>query len=121
MTARLPNEVIEKGLGILNQSAQGEWKMLNNKLRLELTFESFRMALEFMNVAANYAEKFDHHPVWCNIYNRVIIDLLTHEVGGITEKDFELAAAINGVASQFISPEKSAPDTTNGNKKGPKP
>ena len=48
-----------------------------------------------MTSAALVAEKMDHHPEWSNVYNRVAVDLTTHDADGVTELDFELAAAMN--------------------------
>jgi len=45
------------------------------------------------------AEAMNHHPEWCNVYNRVVIDLATHDVGGISERDFALASALERLAS----------------------
>ncbi len=60
----------------------------------------FNEAFGFMTRAALAAEKADHHPEWRNVYNRVEIKLTTHDAGGLTAKDFDLAKAINRAASQ---------------------
>ena len=70
------------------------WKYQNNKLSREFTFKNFVEAFSFMTAVALEAEKIDHHPDWENVYNRVVINLNTHDAGGITEKDFKLAHAI---------------------------
>ncbi len=74
------------------------WELLQGKLHRELEFENFVETFAFMTSVALLAEKMDHHPEWCNVYNRVVIDLATHDMDGITEFDVELAKAINQVA-----------------------
>jgi len=71
------------------------WSLDNNKLHLDLTFKNFIVAFEFMRKIALHAEKLNHHPEWSNVYNKVAIDLTTHEAGGITEMDFKLAKLID--------------------------
>ncbi|MBW2288174.1 MAG: 4a-hydroxytetrahydrobiopterin dehydratase [Deltaproteobacteria bacterium] len=70
------------------------WRVANDKLHRELVFEDFKAAFAFMTRVAVLAEDRDHHPDWSNVYNRVTIDLETHDAGGITEKDCDLATAI---------------------------
>ena len=71
------------------------WQVQEGKLRRAFQFDNFVEAFGFMSSVALLAEKMDHHPEWFNVYNRVIIDLNTHDVGGLSELDFQLAAAIN--------------------------
>ena len=71
------------------------WDLVDGKLHRELRFADFAAAFAFMTRVATLAEKADHHPEWFNVYNRVAIDLTTHDAGGITENDFALAAAID--------------------------
>jgi 4a-hydroxytetrahydrobiopterin dehydratase len=70
------------------------WRVANDKLHREFVFEDFKAAFAFMTRVAVLAENRDHHPDWSNVYNRVTIDLETHDTGGITEKDCDLATAI---------------------------
>lgn len=72
-----------------------EWRLEGGEMRRELTFADFSQAWGFMNRVALIAEKLDHHPAWSNVYNRVTIGLSTHDVGGISEKDFEFAARVD--------------------------
>ena len=58
------------------------------------TFADFSEAFAFMTRVALLAESQDHHPEWFNVYNKVVIDLTTHDAGGISAKDFELAEAM---------------------------
>lgn len=71
------------------------WALENGKLHREFVFANFIEAFGFMTSAALVAEKMDHHPEWSNVYNRVAVDLTTHDADGVTELDLELAAAMN--------------------------
>jgi 4a-hydroxytetrahydrobiopterin dehydratase len=71
------------------------WEIVGGKLHRELRFADFVSAFSFMASVALRAEKMDHHPEWSNVYNRVVIDLTTHDAGGLTERDFALAQAVN--------------------------
>ena len=72
-----------------------DWELVEGKLRRSFKFADFLEAFRFMTAVALVAEKLDHHPDWSNVYNRVTIELVTHDAGGVTELDFELAAAAN--------------------------
>ncbi len=74
--------------------ANSAWRLEDEKLMLSLKFENFSMAWGFMSRVALLAEQQDHHPEWVNVYNRVDIALETHDAGGITKKDLDLASAI---------------------------
>ncbi len=65
------------------------------------TFKDFSEAFGFMSRAALVAEKNDHHPEWRNVYKTVEVVLATHDAGGVTAKDIELAKAMNAIASQL--------------------
>ena len=72
------------------------WKEENNTLRKTFKFKTFVEAFGFMTKVALMAEKMDHHPSWSNVYNKVEIELTTHDKGNtITEKDRKLADAID--------------------------
>ncbi len=71
------------------------WDVVDGKLHRELTFADFSEAFAFMTRVALLAEKAGHHPDWSNSWNRVVIDLVSHDAGGITDRDVALAAAIN--------------------------
>ena len=79
--------------------ANSAWRLEDEKLMLSLKFENFSMAWGFMSRVALLAEQQDHHPEWVNVYNRVDIALVTHDAGGITEKDLDLATAITRLLS----------------------
>jgi 4a-hydroxytetrahydrobiopterin dehydratase len=71
------------------------WKVLNGKLNRTFEFESFVQAFGFMTKVAMEAEKLNHHPEWFNVYNRLEINLVTHDVNGISNYDIKLAENIN--------------------------
>ncbi len=72
------------------------WKEENNALKRTFVFKDFSQAFAFMSRVALLAEKHNHHPFWTNVYNRVSIELSTHDAGNVvTEKDRLLAAEID--------------------------
>ena len=75
------------------------WELRDGKLHRELKFTDFSAAFAFMTRVALAAEKRDHHPEWSNVWNRVSIDLTTHESNGITERDIALARVITELAT----------------------
>ena len=74
------------------------WELVDGKLHKTLRFASFVQAFGFMTSVALVAEAMNHHPDWSNVYNRVTIDLNTHDVGGISALDFILAKRIDEIA-----------------------
>ena len=74
------------------------WQVKDGKLHRDFKFDDFGAAFGFMTRAALAAEKMDHHPEWSNVYNRVSVDLTTHDARGITDNDFALAEAMNALA-----------------------
>lgn len=79
----------------------GTWSVENGKLHREYKFPSFVQAFGFMAQVALLAERSAHHPEWFNVYNRVVVDLTTHEAGGITQKDLDLAREMEQIASRM--------------------
>ena len=73
------------------------WSVVNEKLHKEIEFESFNQAFGFMTRASMEIEKMNHHPEWFNVYNRLVIDLMTHDAGGITKNDINLARILNSL------------------------
>jgi 4a-hydroxytetrahydrobiopterin dehydratase len=88
----MSNDAIEDAL----RSLPG-WSREGDAIRREFTFGSFREAISFIVRISFEAEQRDHHPELANVYNRVTVRLSTHDAGGITEKDFDLAAAIDAI------------------------
>lgn len=75
-----------------------EWRIVRGKLHREFKFADFTRAFGFMTSVALLAEKRNHHPDWSNGYDKVVIDLVSHDVGGLSARDFELATAIDTIA-----------------------
>ena len=94
--AKLTDPQISEGLASL-----AGWKVANGKLHREYKFADFAHAFGFMATAAPLIEKNNHHPEWANVYNRVTVDLSTHDAGGITQKDLDLAKLLEGIAKQL--------------------
>jgi 4a-hydroxytetrahydrobiopterin dehydratase len=68
-------------------------------LRRQFVFADFAAAFAFMTRVAQLAERSNHHPEWCNVYNRVDVVLTTHDAGGVTELDVAMALAMNTLAA----------------------
>jgi 4a-hydroxytetrahydrobiopterin dehydratase len=73
------------------------WSVVEGKLHKEFKFANFVEAFGFMSKVAIVAEKMNHHPEWFNVYNKVAIDLTTHDAGGISQNDLELAKQIEAL------------------------
>jgi len=73
------------------------WSVKNDKLYKEFQFNDFNQAFGFMTRAAMEIEKMNHHPEWFNVYNRITVELTTHDSGGITDNDVNLARILNSL------------------------
>ena len=73
------------------------WSLVDGKLHRELVFSDFNAAFGFMTRVALIAEAMGHHPEWRNVWNRVVIDLTTHDTGGLSNLDQQLAQRINAL------------------------
>jgi 4a-hydroxytetrahydrobiopterin dehydratase len=88
---------MNKKLSITNRNAAIKklkgWQLVKDRNAISKTFEfkNFNQAFSWMTAMALYAEKLDHHPEWFNVYNKVIITLSTHDVGGVSNLDIKLA------------------------------
>lgn len=89
---KLTEEEIYKRLEIL----QG-WEYENNSIHTSFEFEDFKEAFSAMVRIAFEAEARQHHPDWSNVYNQLHISLSTHDAGGVTQKDFDLAESIESI------------------------
>ncbi len=78
------------------------WSLRDGKLHRSFRFADFRTAFAFMTRAAFAAEAMDHHPDWSNVYDRVDVDLVTHDAGAITELDVELARRMQEAALGLV-------------------
>jgi len=74
------------------------WSVKDGKLHKDFEFESFNQAFGFMTRASMEIEKMNHHPEWFNVYNKLSVDLMTHDAGGITRNDIELAKILNSLS-----------------------
>ena len=79
------------------------WTLQEGKLHRELRFANFSEAFGFMTRVALAAEQLNHHPEWSNVWNRVVINLTTHDCGGLSNLDLELAQRIDALAGQLGS------------------
>ena len=77
------------------------WKVVKSKLHREYKFADFMHAFGFMTTSALAIERMNHHPEWFNVYNKVVVDLSTHDVGGISEKDIALARILDNFAGRL--------------------
>jgi 4a-hydroxytetrahydrobiopterin dehydratase len=99
--SKLSTAAVTKRLAELEQ-----WSLSSDKLYRKFVFGDFVEAFGFMSRVALLAERMDHHPEWSNVYNRVEIYLTTHDAGGITERDFDLAQRISCLlADQVAQPQ----------------
>ncbi len=76
-----------------------QWEIIEDRLIRKWNFENFVEAFGFITKVSLLAESMNHHPEWKNSYNKVCIELTTHDLGGLSKKDVELAVAINKLNS----------------------
>ena len=78
-----------------------DWKLATDReaIMRNFKFVDFDAAFAFMTRTALLAAKMDHHPEWFNVYNKVDVTLATHDAGGVTQKDIDLATAMDGYAA----------------------
>ncbi len=93
MSNNLSKSEINKNLKSLNS----DWKLVDNKIQREFIFKDFLSAFNFIKELADLAEILNHHPDIFNSYNKVIISLTTHDLGGVSKKDFKLAMEIDNL------------------------
>jgi 4a-hydroxytetrahydrobiopterin dehydratase len=79
------------------------WEIAGDGLERTFRFPDFATAFGFMAAAAVVAERMNHHPEWSNVYNRVVVRLTTHDAGGLSALDYELAARMSDLAEGFGS------------------
>ena len=95
MTQKLRGDARVRALAGLEGWTEVEGR---DAIRKRYTFADFNAAFGFMARAALVAEKLDHHPEWFNVYNRVEVTLATHDAGGVTQRDVELAQTMDRLA-----------------------
>lgn len=93
MTARCLSATEQQAL----KSELPTWTQQGQTLQRTLIFRDFVEAFGFMSRVALLAEQRNHHPDWCNVYNRVSITLTTHDLGGLSDLDVDLARAIDAL------------------------
>ena len=91
---KLPEDEVRQQLG-----PDSGWEIVDGKLHREFQFADFTEAFAFMTRVAIHAEKIDHHPEWSNVWNKVTVDLTTHDAGGLTARDVDLAQLMSGFSS----------------------
>ena len=96
MVEKLSGEARRRALAGLTGWSEAEGR---DAIEKSFTFKSFNEAWAFMSRVALAAEKMDHHPEWFNVYNRVDITLSTHDCGGLSERDLDLAKKIDAYAA----------------------
>ncbi len=89
---KLSSDKIENEL----ESLDG-WSVVNGKLHKDFQFDDFNQAFGFIARASMHIEKMNHHPEWFNVYNKLSVDLMTHDAGGITQNDVNLAKILNSL------------------------
>jgi len=77
------------------------WELRDGRLRRAFEFRDFVEAFAFMTAVALRVQEMDHHPEWSNVYGTVRIELVTHDAGGVTDRDVELARRIEAIATRW--------------------
>lgn len=88
---------------VLKKAIAMNWVEKDGKLTRLYVFATFQDAMSFVSQVAQVAEEMDHHPGWRNVYNKVWVDLTTHDAGQVTDLDFRLAEAMDGIAAKLLS------------------
>lgn len=86
----------DEELSCLAEKLSG-WSLTDQRLGRQWHFQNFVEAFGFMTRVALLAEAINHHPEWSNVYATVTIELTTHDLGGLSDRDFQLAEAINSL------------------------
>lgn len=84
---------------VLYTESLGKWEVIDAAIYRKIKFSNFQEALKAMNLIGEFAEKMNHHPDWRNVYGTLEITLSTHDEGGVTIKDIELAKKIDEIVS----------------------
>ena len=98
-TPQKPQQLTHQQIAAAIQDGRRDWKLNSEgKLEAEFKFKTFPEAFSFMTRVAFEAEGMNHDPDWFNSYNKVKIELISHDAGGITDRDLELARKISAIA-----------------------
>src|SRR5271169_2073404 len=95
-----PHKLTEPEIHSVLKDLKG-WTLAHDKLHKEYKFADFIHAFGFMATSAIAIEKMNHHPEWFNVYNRVTVDLMTHDAQGITSNDVDLAKLLDDTAKRL--------------------
>lgn len=95
MADRLTDSEINAALSELDG-----WKLDDGKISRSFKFANFIQAFSFMTSVAIEAEKMNHHPEWSNVYSKVSVQLVTHDAGGVTQFDIDLARKMNALSGE---------------------
>ena len=87
------------------------WELSDDRLRRQWQFKDFSEAFAFMTRVAMLAETKQHHPNWSNVYNRVTIELTTHDLGGLSDLDAQMARSIDVLLEGAARMKESIPST----------
>ena len=98
MSVSLSEIEINKKVNLLSKN----WSVNGLYLKGSYVFNNFDNAFSFMKEVAVKCEEMNHHPKWTNVYNKIDIELYTHDLGGITEKDFELSSFMDSTFQKYI-------------------
>ena len=98
MSVSLSEIEINKKINLLSKN----WSVNGLYLKGSYVFNNFDNAFSFMKEVAVKCEEMNHHPKWTNVYNKIDIELYTHDLGGITEKDFELSSFMDSTFQKYI-------------------
>lgn len=98
MPSRIPSPEVDATLDVI-----GDWIRSGQRIKANFVFDTFETAFDFMTEVAAEAERLNHHPEWSNVYNKVDIELTTHDLGGITDLDLEFARLISEMASRRLT------------------
>jgi 4a-hydroxytetrahydrobiopterin dehydratase len=97
MAGLLTQAQVEESMQTLAADPHNTWRMQDQGLHADWKFKDFQHAFAFMTATAQMAEQMNHHPEWSNVYNRVSVRLTTHDAGGLTALDFNLAKAMTAI------------------------
>ena len=98
MSKVFSKDELNKNINILSKN----WSIEGIFLKGSYSFNNFENAFSFMKEVAVKCEEMNHHPKWTNVYNKLDIELFTHDSGGITEKDFELSAFMDSTFKKIM-------------------
>lgn len=100
----LTQEQLHSELSEINAHVKGDihWQVIDGKLHKQFEFKNFIQAFGFMTQVAMHAEKLIHHPEWSNVWNKVTIDLVTHDVNGISDLDIKMVKRIEKLAAAIV-------------------